>query len=55
MDIDIPEDLSEETIQEAEAGIERGMNYCDECEAETLDNIDDACIKHKKMYARLNP
>jgi len=50
------EDLDEETKQECVQQIEHAMkNYCDDCDAETVDNIQDACIKHKRMYGTYYP
>jgi len=45
--------ITEEVKKEAEKRLEKGMNYCENCETETVENISDACIKHKKMYSRI--
>lgn len=51
--MEIPEDLSEDLIEKANQRIEWAIERCDDCEG--ADDIFDCCLKHKKMYATINP
>lgn len=53
--MNVSEELSEDLLNGAIEDIERAMQNCDECSAETVENIRDACIEHKKMYGTINP
>jgi len=56
MDFNAAEDLDEEDKQECVEQIEHAMQkYCDNCETDTTDNLQDMCIKHMKMYGTLYP
>jgi len=55
-DFNAAEDLDEQTKQKCVERIEHAMsNYCDDCETNTTDNLDDMCTEHLKMYGKYYP